>query len=73
MEKSGLMVGVKVKEIATTDHVYENCTVLNSDPIGLVFEVQRTVAEGGNIETVVSQVLVPWTNIKHVLVMEERA
>ena len=73
MEKSGLMVGVKVREIATNEIAYENCTVLNSDPIGLVFEVQRTVAEGGNIETVVSQVLVPWSNIKHVLVMEERA
>ena len=27
---------------------------------------------GGTIETVVSQVLVPWVNIHHVLVMEER-
>ncbi len=73
MEKSGLMVGVRVKEIVTHDNVYENCTVLNSDPIGLVFEVQRTVAEGGNIEKVVSQVLVPWASVKYVLVMEERA
>ena len=73
MDKSGLVVGVRVKEIATKDYVYENCTVLNSDPIGLVFEVVRTVAEGGNIEKVVSQVLVPWVNVKHVLVMEERA
>jgi hypothetical protein len=46
--------------------------VLHSDAIGLVFEVERTVSEGGTIETVVSQVLVPWANIKHVLVMEER-
>ena len=50
----------------------QNVTVLHSDAIGLVFEVQRTVAEGGTIETVVSQVLVPWVNIHHVLVMEER-
>jgi len=40
--------------------------------VGLVFEVQRTVAEGGNVETVVSQVLVPWVNIQYVLLMEER-
>jgi hypothetical protein len=69
---AGLSVGVKLKEIATRDHTYVNCTVLHSDTIGLVFEVQRTVSEGGQIETVVSQVLIPWTSIHHVLVMEER-
>ena len=69
---TGLMVGVKMKEIATRDTVYNSCTVLHSDPIGLVFEVQRTVAEGGNVETVVSQVLVPWNNINYVILMEER-
>ncbi len=37
-----------------------------------MFEVHRTVAEGGTIENVVSQVLVPWAQIHHVLVMEER-
>jgi hypothetical protein len=72
MDKPGLAVGVKMKEVATRDHVYVNCTVLHSDTIGLVFEVQRTVAEGGNVENVVSQVLVPWVNIHHVLLMEER-
>ena len=46
--------------------------MLHSDEIGLVFEVKRTVAEGGNVENVVSQVLVPWAQIHHVLVMEER-
>jgi hypothetical protein len=69
---TGLNVGVRLKEIATRDHTYQNCTVLHSDAIGLVFEVQRTVSEGGQIENVVSQVLIPWTNIHHVLVMEER-
>jgi hypothetical protein len=69
---AGLNVGVKLKEIATKDHTYVNCTVLHSDTIGLVFEVHRTVSEGGQIETVVSQVLIPWTSIHHVLVMEER-
>ena len=44
----------------------------HSDAVGLVFEVQRTVAEGGTIETVVSQILVPWTTISYIVVMEER-
>jgi hypothetical protein len=70
--QTGLMVGVKIKEIATKDHSYTNCTVLHSDGIGLVFEVQRTVSEGGTIENVVSQVLVPWVNINYVLLVEER-
>ena len=70
--QSGLMVGVRIKEIATKDHSYTNCTVLHSDMIGLVFEVQRTVSEGGTIENVVSQVLIPWVNITYVLLVEER-
>jgi hypothetical protein len=73
MEKTGLMVGVKVKEIATKGYVYQECTVLSSDPVSIVFEVQRTISdEGGNVETVISQVLVPWVNINHVIVMEEK-
>jgi hypothetical protein len=71
-ERSTLSVGVRLKEVATRDIVYTNCTVLHSDTVGLVFEVERTVSEGGTIENVVSQVLVPWVNIHHVLVMEER-
>jgi hypothetical protein len=71
-QKSALAVGVKLKEINTRDIAYQNCTVLHADSVGLVFEVQRTVAEGGNVETVVSQVLVPWVNIQYVLLMEER-
>jgi hypothetical protein len=66
-----LAVGVRLKEIGTKDTVYTNCSVLHSDVIGLVFEVQRTVSEGGNVETVVSQYLVPWVSINYVLVMEE--
>ena len=69
--QQGLGVGVKLKEVATKTFVYQNCTVLHSDAIGLVFEVQRTVSEGGTIETVVSQVLVPWANVNHVLLLEE--
>jgi hypothetical protein len=72
MQQTGLAVGVKIKEIATRDLAYTNCTVLHSDSVGLVFEVQRTVAEGGNVENVVSQVLIPWTNINYVILMEER-
>ena len=72
MSQTGLMVGVKLKEIATRETNYENCSVLHSDSVGLVFEVHRTVSEGGTIENVVSQVLVPWTNINYVLLVEER-
>jgi hypothetical protein len=72
MVNSGLQVGVKMKEIATRDTVYTNCSVLHSDAIGLVFEVHRTISEGGNVENVVSQVLVPWVNIQYIVLMEER-
>jgi hypothetical protein len=66
-----LAVGIRLKEIGTKDTVYTNCAVLHSDSIGLVFEVQRTVSEGGTIENVVSQYLVPWVNINYILVMEQ--
>jgi hypothetical protein len=69
---NGLGVGVKVKEFATRDVVYTNCTILHSDAIGVVFEVHRTVSEGGTVEDVVSQIMVPWANVKHILLMEER-
>ena len=72
MERVTLTVGVRLKEVATTDAVHTNCLVLHTDAVGLVFEVQRTVSEGGTVETVVSQILVPWTNIRHVVLMEER-
>lgn len=73
MGQDALMVGVTVREVATRDVVYQNCRVLHSDAVGIVFEVQRTVSEGGQIENVISQVLIPWVNVHHVLVMEERA
>lgn len=66
-----LAVGVRLKEIGTKDTVYTNCAVLHSDTVGLVFEVERTVSEGGTIENVVSQYLVPWVNINYILVMEQ--
>ena len=70
--QQGLGVGVKLKEVATKSNNYQNCTVLHSDAIAIVIEVERTIAEGGTIETVVSQVLVPWVNISHILLVEER-
>jgi len=70
-QPSGLKVGVRVKEIATSEATYRDVSILHSDAVGLVFEVHRTVAEGGNIENVVSQMLVPWVNIRYVLVLEE--
>ena len=72
MEQVGFNVGVRLKEIGTAHAAYQNCRVLHSDAIGLVFEVERTVSEGGNVETVVSQVLLPWTSIHYVLLVEER-
>jgi hypothetical protein len=72
MDRLALTVGVRLKEVATRDAVHVNCLVLHADAIGLVFEVERTVSEGGTVETVVSQLLVPWGNIRHVVVLEER-
>lgn len=72
-EAKGLQVGVRLKEIATKDIVYSNCSVLHSDSVGLVFEVHRTISEeGGTIENVVSQILIPWVNIRYVLLIEEK-
>ena len=74
MEKSsGLPVGAKLKEVATRDVLYQNCTLLHSDAIALVFEVQRTVNDGDEVESVVSHVLVPWSSVNHVVLMEERS
>jgi hypothetical protein len=72
MEKSTLAVGVRLKEIVTRDVHYQDCRVLHADSVALVFETERTVAEGGNVESVVCQVLIPWVNIQYVIVMEER-
>jgi hypothetical protein len=67
-----LGVGVQVREIVTRDRQYQNCRVLHADATSLLFEVERTVSEGGTVETVVSQILVPWVNILYVVLMEER-
>ena len=70
-DQSSLGVGIRLKEVATADAVHRDCAVLHSDPISLVFEIQRTINEGGTIETVVTQMLVPWGQIKHIIVAEE--
>jgi hypothetical protein len=72
MEARALMVGVRLKEIATRDVVFTDCRVLHADAVGLVFEVERTVSEDGTVERVISQMLVPWSNIRHVVLVEER-
>jgi hypothetical protein len=72
MEKAALSVGVKLKEIVTRDIHYQDCTVLHADAVGIVFETERTVSEGGNVETVVSQLLIPWAQIQYVILMEGR-
>jgi hypothetical protein len=69
---NGLAVGIRLREVATAHTHYQDCTVLHSDGVGLVIEVERTLSEGGNVETVVSQVLVPWGQIHYVVLMEER-
>jgi hypothetical protein len=72
MEPQAIGRGTVVKEVATSEVVYQNCTVVRWDTVGLAFATQRTVTEGGDVETVVSQVFVPWTNIQHVVIKEDR-
>jgi len=67
---AALGVGVVLKQIVAVSATWNNCRVLHSDSIGIAFEVERTIAETGTIETAVSQLFVPWTSVKHVLVME---
>ena len=67
---AALGVGVVLKQIVAVSATWNNCRVLHSDSIGIAFEVERTIAEAGTIETAVSQLFVPWTSVKHVLVME---
>jgi hypothetical protein len=73
MESRPLMVGVRLKEIVTPEAAYVDCRVLHADAVGLVFEVERTVSEDGTVERVISQMLVPWSNIRHVVLVEERS
>ena len=68
---SALGVGVVLKQIVAVSATWDKCRVLFSDTVGIAFEVERTIAESGSIETAVSQVFVPWTSVKHIIVMEQ--
>jgi hypothetical protein len=73
MENQGLGMGTHLKEVATQDVIYRNCSVIRSDAVGLLFEVQRTVTDaGGDVEHVHSQMLIPWASITYVLLAEEK-
>jgi hypothetical protein len=67
-----LAPGTRLKEVATKDVVYQGCSVVQSDAVGIVIEVERTISEGGNVETVVSQLLIPWANVHYVVLSEQR-
>jgi len=71
-DKGVLMVGVRIRQIVTASNAWHDVTVQHSDNVGVVFEVQRAVSEGGQIETVVSQILVPWAQVQYLVLMEER-
>ena len=73
MAESVLSVGARLKEIATRDSVYHGCTIVGWDERALVFAVERTISEGGNVETVLSHILVPWPSINYMILKEERA
>lgn len=73
-EWRGLVPGTVLGEVATPGSVWKHCTVVQSEAVGLVFHVERAVTdEGGDVETVRSTVLVPWTSVNHVVVSEERS
>ena len=73
-EWSGLVPGLVLREVATGGTTWTNCTVVRSEAVGLVFQVDRAVTdEGGDVDNVRSTVLVPWTSVSHVIVSEERS
>ena len=66
-----LGVGVVVKQIVAASAAWDNCRILHSDAVGVAFEVQRTISDSGTIETVVSQVFLPWPSVKHIILLEQ--
>jgi hypothetical protein len=66
-----LGVGVVLKQIVAASASWDNCRVLHSDAVGIAFEVERTISDSGTVETAVSQVFLPWSSVKHVVVMEQ--
>lgn len=65
------LVGRTVKEVATQSIVYQGPQVLEADTVGLTIQVERTITEDGDVETVVSQIFIPWSQVMHVIVAEE--
>jgi hypothetical protein len=65
------LVGKTVKEVATQSIIYQSCQVLDSDTVGLTIQVERTITEEGDVETVVSQIMIPWAQVQHVIIAEE--
>lgn len=66
-----LGVGVVLKQIVAVGGTWEKCRVQHSDEVGIAFEIERTIAESGTIETAVTQIFVPWTSVRHIVVMEQ--
>ena len=65
------LVGRTVKEVATQSIVHQGCQILEADSVGLTIQVERTITEEGDVETVVSQIFIPWSQVLHVVVAEE--
>jgi hypothetical protein len=65
------LVGRTVKEVATPSIVYQNCSILDADAVGVMIQVERTITEEGDVEHVESQIFLPWSQILHVIVAEE--
>jgi hypothetical protein len=65
------LAGKTVKEVATPTIVYANCSILEADAIGITIQVERTITEEGDVETVESQIFLPWSQILHIIVAEE--
>lgn len=66
------LVGKTVREVATPSFVYQSCSILDADAIGILIQVERTITEEGDVESVESQIFLPWSQILHVIVAEER-
>jgi hypothetical protein len=65
------LVGRTVKEVATQSIVYQSCQILDSDAVGVMIQVERTITEEGDVETVTSQIFIPWSQVLHVVIAEE--
>jgi len=69
--EAGIRPGAHLKEVAARDRAFHDCLVLSVDDVGLAFDVQRAVKEGGDPSTVTSRVFVPWSSLSYILVEED--